>query len=213
VKTDDLINMLARGVEPAERPRWKRRMAITLLVGLVVAGLLVAIGLGVRADIGAARMPIMMKSGFAALCAAVVLPLLVQLMRPGRPLGWRVGAVLLFLGICVGVVVVALMGEMPEERMNAWMGGEGVFPWCIVLIPILAAPTAALLTWFMRAFAPTRLTLTGAAIGALSGGIGAMAYAMYCPTDSMAFVTTWYVVAIAVCAALGAVLGSKLLRW
>ena len=95
------------------------------------------------------------------------------------------------------------MGEMPERRMEAWMGGA--FPWCVVLIPILAAPTAALLVWFMRAFAPTRLTLTGAAIGALSGGVGAMAYAMYCPTDSVAFVTTWYALAIAVCAALGAV--------
>ena len=40
-----------------------------------------------------------------------------------------------------------------------------------------------------------------------------MAYAMYCPTDSVAFVTTWYTLAIAVCAALGAFVGSKFLRW
>jgi hypothetical protein len=40
-----------------------------------------------------------------------------------------------------------------------------------------------------------------------------MAYAMYCPVDSVAFVTTWYVVAIALCAALGAVVGARLLRW
>jgi hypothetical protein len=213
VKTDKLIDMLSRGVEPAERPRWKRRLATTLIAGLVVAVLLVAIGLGVRPDIGTARMPIMMKSMFSALCAAVALPLVLQLMRPGRPLRWRIGAVLLFLAICAGAVVVSLMGEMPEQRLAAWMGGEGKFPWCVVLIPVLAAPTAALLTCFMRAFAPTRLTLTGAAIGALSGGIAAMAYAMYCPTDSMAFVTTWYVVAIALCAAIGALLGSKLLRW
>jgi hypothetical protein len=65
----------------------------------------------------------------------------------------------------------------------------------------------------MRAFAPTRLALAGAAIGAFAGGVGAMAYAMYCPTDSVAFVTTWYTVAIAVCAALGALVGSKFLRW
>jgi hypothetical protein len=213
VKTDLLIDVLARGVEPAERPRWRRRLAVTLLVGLVVAVLLVAIGLGVRPDIGTARMPIMMKAMFSALCAAVILPLVVQLMRPGRPLSWRIGAVLLFSGICAVVVVVSLMGEMPEQRLAAWMGGEGKFPWCIVLIPVLAAPTAVLLTWFMRAFAPTRLTLTGAALGALSGGIGAMAYAMYCPVDSMAFVTTWYVVAIALCAAIGAVIGTKVLRW
>jgi hypothetical protein len=211
VKTDDLIDALARGVEPAEKPRWRRNLLVTLLAGLVVAAILVAIGLGVRPDIGAARMPIMMKAMFAAMCAAVVLPLAVQLMKPGRPLGWRIGAVLVFAGLCAVATIVALMGEMPERRFEAWMGGA--VPWCVVLIPVLAAPTAALLTWFMRSFAPTRLMLTGAAIGALSGGVAAMAYAMYCPTDSVAFVTTWYALAIAVCAALGAVLGSRFLRW
>jgi hypothetical protein len=211
VKTDDLIDALARGVEPMERPRWRRNLAITLLAGLVAAALLVGIWLGVRPDIGVARMPVMMKAAFSALAAAVVLPLAMQLMKPGRPLGWRIGAVLMFAGLCVVATVTALMGEMPERRWEAWMGGA--FPWCVVLIPILAAPTAALLLWLMRAFAPTRLTLTGAAIGALSGGVGAMAYAMYCPTDSVAFVTTWYALAIAVCAALGALAGAKLLRW
>jgi hypothetical protein len=211
VKTEDLISALSRGVEPAERPRWRMNLAVTLLVGLVVAVALVAIGLGVRPDIGAARMPVMMKALFSALAAAVILPVAVQLMKPGRPLGWRIGAIVLFAGVCAIATLVALMGEEPSERMNAWMGG-GV-PWCVVLIPVLAVPVAALLTWFMRAFAPTRITLAGAAIGALSGGIGAMAYAMYCPTDSVAFVTTWYALAIAVCAALGAVIGSKFLRW
>ncbi len=213
MKTDDLINALSRGVEPAARPRWRMKMAITLIAGLIVAAVLVAIGLGVRPDIGTARMPIMMKSLFAALAAAVILPVAVQLMKPGRPLGWRIGAVALFVAVCAIATITALMGEMPEQRWQAWMGGEGRAPWCVVLIPILAVPAAALLTWFMRAFSPTRITLTGAAIGALSGGVSAMAYAMYCPTDSVAFVTTWYTLAIAVCAALGALIGSKFLRW
>ena len=212
MKTDQLIDMLAKGVEPEERPRWARRLALTLLVGLGVAVVLVAVWLGVRPDLGGAgRMPVMMKAMFSAAVAAALLPLTVQLMKPGRPLGWRIGAVLVFLGVCVIATVVALMGEAPEDRMDAWMGGG--FPWCVVVVPVLAAPTAAGLLWLMRSFAPTRLTLAGAAIGALSGGIGAMAYAMYCPVDSMPFVTTWYVVAIALCAAIGAVIGARLLRW
>jgi hypothetical protein len=213
VKTDDLINALARGVEPAERPRWRLNLAITLAAGLVVACLLVAIGLGVRPDIGAARMPVMMKAMFAALAAAVILPAAMQLMKPGRPLGWRLLAIGLFVALCAIAAWISLMGEMPEQRWQAWMGGEGRAPWCVVLIPILAAPVAALLTWFMRSFAPTQLTMAGAAIGALAGGVAAMAYAMYCPTDSVAFVTTWYTLAIAVCAVLGALVGSRFLRW
>jgi hypothetical protein len=211
MKTEHLIDMLARGVEPAARPRWAQRLALTLLAGLAISVVLVVVGFGVRADIGAARMPIMMKAMFSAAAAAAMLPLAVRLMRPGRPLGWRVGAILVFIGVCALATWVALMGEAPERRLDAWLGGG--FPWCLVLVPLLAAPSAALLVWLMRAFAPTKLTLTGAAIGALSGGIGAMAYSMYCPIDSVAFVTTWYVVAIALCAALGAIIGSRLLRW
>ncbi|MBT9447707.1 MAG: DUF1109 family protein [Hyphomonadaceae bacterium] len=48
---------------------------------------------------------------------------------------------------------------------------------------------------------------------AVSGGIGAMACAMYCPTDSVPFVVTWYAVAITLCAASGAVVGARVLRW
>lgn len=211
MKTDDLINALARGVEPAERPRWRRRLALTVIVGLVIAVALVAIGLHVRPDIGAARMPVMMKAIFSALAAAVVLPLAARLMRPGRPLGWRLGAIGVFVALCAVATGMALMPMDPQDRMHAWTGGA--FPWCVVLIPVLAAPTAAGLLWLMRAFAPTRLGLAGAAIGAFSGGVGAMAYSMYCPVDSVAFVTTWYVLAIALCAALGAVIGARLLRW
>ncbi|MEZ5995361.1 MAG: DUF1109 domain-containing protein [Hyphomonadaceae bacterium] len=211
MKTDELIDMLARKVEPAERPRWRLRLLATLALGLGLSVLLVVIGLGVRPDIGAARMTVMMKAMFSAAAAAAMLPLAVRLMRPGRPLGWRIGAIAVFAGLCLVATCIALAGEMPERRLEMWLGGS--FPWCLVLVPLLAAPTAVLLTWLMRAFAPTQLTMTGAAIGALSGGVGAMAYSMYCPVDSVAFVTTWYVVAIALCAVIGAIAGAKVLRW
>jgi hypothetical protein len=211
VKTDDLINLLARDVEPAERPHWARRMAITLLGGLMIAAIVLKLTMGMRPDIGTAMWPVLAKAGFSAAAAAAVLPLAMRLMRPGRPLGWRLIAVLVFVAVSILAALIALMGMPSDERMHAWMGGT--FPWCLVLIPVLAAPTAVGLVWVMRAFAPTRLTLSGAAIGALSGGIGAMAYAMYCPVDSIAFVTTWYVAAIAVCAALGAFVAARFLRW
>ncbi|MBX3511427.1 MAG: DUF1109 domain-containing protein [Hyphomonadaceae bacterium] len=212
MKTDDLIRMLARAETPQAPARWRLRLAGTLLIGLAAAAALVAIGLGVRPDIGAARMPVMMKALFAAAATAAFLPLAIRLMRPGRPLGWRLGAVVVFAALAALACWISLMGADPAERMVKLMGPNGT-PWCLVLIPLLAAPAAAALLWFMRAFAPTRLALAGAAIGAISGGVGAMAYAMYCPTDSVAFVTTWYSLAIALCAAIGAGVGSRLLRW
>lgn len=211
MKTDQLIEMLSRHDEPAPKPRQWIRIFVTLSVGLTAGVAMLAIGIGVRPDIGIAMAPVLMKAGFAALVAAIILPLAVQLMKPGRPLGWRLAAIGVFLLLCVGVTAIALMGELPENRMRAWTGGT--FPWCLLLIPLLATPTAALLVWALRAFAPTRLTLMGAAVGGLSGGIGAMAYAMYCPVDSVAFVATWYSLGIAIAAALGALLGPRLLRW
>lgn len=211
MRTEHLIEFLVRGGEPAPRTAHLRRLAVTLVCGLALAVALIVFGPGVREDFMDHRMPVMWKSLFSAAAAAAALPLTVRLMRPGRPLEWRIAAVLAFAGLAALTAFIALMGEAPEQRMQAWLGGE--FPWCIVLVPLLAAPTAALLVALMRVFAPTRLTLTGAAIGAAAGGIGAMAYSMFCPVDSIAFVTTWYVVAIGFCAALGAILGTRLLRW
>jgi hypothetical protein len=210
VKTDHLIDMLARGVEPAERGKRVRDLALVLVLGLLIAVLGVSF-IGIRPDIVVAPMPVMLKALFAAAAAGAVLPLAMRLARPGRPLGWRLAAIGLFVGVAAIAAFVALMGEDPEDRLRMWMGTG--FPWCLVLVPLLAAPTAAGLIWLVRGMAPTRLMLSGAAIGAVSGGIGAMAYAMYCPVDSVAFVTTWYVVAIAICAALGALAGWRLLRW
>ncbi len=211
MKTDRLIDMLAKGVEPAQKTESRRRVALTAVAGLSVAILIVAIGAGVRPDIGAALTPVLMKAGFAACAAAIVLPVTLQLMRPGRPLGWRILAIGVFVALAALTGFVALMGADPAERMELLMGGG--FPWCVVFIPLLATPTAAGLLRLMRAFAPTRLTMTGAAVGAFSGGVGAIAYALYCPIDSMAFVTIWYVLAIAICAAIGAIIGARLLRW
>jgi hypothetical protein len=211
VKTEDLINALARGEDRLKRRDPRMRMAIVLLAGLTLAAGLLFAFVGARPDIGAAIAPVLAKAGFSALAAAVMLPLAARLMRPGRPLGWRVAAVFVFVALCALAAIIALIGAAPEQRLHALMGNG--FPWCLVLVPVLASPTAALLVWLARAFAPTRLTLSGAAIGGLSGGVGAMAYAMYCPVDSVAFVTTWYVLAIALCAAVGALLGSRILRW
>jgi len=167
--------------------------------------------LGMRPDIGTAVWPVLAKACFSALFASAAIPLVLRLARPGHD--GRGFARLLWLMAFVSLLIagVALMGVKPEARMHAWMGGA--FPWCLVLIPLLAMPTAVGLILFVRALAPTRLTMMGAAIGAASGGIGAMIYAMYCPVDSVAFVTTWYAVAIGLCAAIGSLVASRFLRW
>ncbi len=215
MKTDELIAMLARGADAPEpsdwRKNWKLRLALALGVGFVVATLLGIVFLHIRPDIGVNIDSVLLKAAFAAMIAVLSLPLALRLMRPGQDLGWRAGAALAFMIIAIIIGLVSLAGAAPQQRLAKLMGGG--FPWCVALVPLLAAPTAAMLVWLMRGFAPTNLALAGAAIGGVAGGVGAMAYAMYCPVDSVAFVTIWYSVAIALCAALGSLIASRFLRW
>jgi len=210
MKTDDLIAALAR--ESGQSPRhWRQRLALVLAGGFALAMVLVAAFWGFRPDIGVSLAPTLMKAGFSAAMAAILAALAMRLLRPGGPTRRVLVALIAFVLIAWLAGAVALFGMPAQERWEAWM--NNAFPWCLVWIPIIAAPTAAGLMWFARDLAPTRLAAAGAVIGALAGSIAAMAYSMYCPVDSVAFVTTWYAVSIALCAAIGAALGSIFLRW
>lgn len=212
MKTDDLIAALSANLEPAPPPKPLSRLGLAAVLGLGAGAVCLAVTLGMRSDFGVAAMPVLMKALFSAAFAAVAFPIVLRFARPGRPMARRLAVGLIGLGaVSVIVGLISLIGEDPSERMRAWTGGG--FPLCVILIPLLATPAAAAIMWLMRDLAPTRLGATGAAIGALAGGLGAMVYSMYCPVDSIAFVTTWYALGIAVTAALGAILGARLLRW
>jgi hypothetical protein len=212
MKTDDLIDMLARETGPVRKPQIAERMALALGGGFVLGlGLLLA-SLGLRPDIGVETGAVLMKAAFSGAFAAAGAGLAMRLARPGRPLRGRLIAVIAAFVIAAGLFVIAMIGAHPDLRMQQLFAG-GLPPPCLYLIPLFGAPAAGLMMWFARDFAPTRLALAGAAIGAAGGGVGAMAYAMYCPIDSPIFVTGWYGLAIALSAVIGAVVGTRLLRW
>lgn len=211
MKTKSLIDALANSETETPRKAGDTRWALAALLGLAGALAILGAFIGPRLDLGASAGVTFAKAAFSALFAAAGLALTARLARPGRPAQTRarmLGAIIVLSFAGAGI---ALLGADPDARMRAWTGGA--FPWCLVLIPLLALPAALALGWVVRALAPTQLTLTGAAIGAASGGLGAMAYALHCPVDSIAFVATWYALAIALCAALGAIVGARLLRW
>jgi hypothetical protein len=61
--------------------------------------------------------------------------------------------------------------------------------------------------------APTRPTIAGAAIGLLAGAIGTLGYCLHCPEMHVPFWATWYLLGMAVPAAIGSLLGKSVLRW
>jgi hypothetical protein len=208
--TDDLIEALSRDLDPAPKSLLARRVTLALVAGFVLGLLALRLTLGVRPDIGEAATTVAMKAGLGALIATLGLGLAAKAARPGAGPG-KAAPLMALAAAALGVAATALWTTDAGHRMEAWTGGG--FPWCVALIPAFGAPTALGLLWALREAAPTRLALAGAAVGAVAGGAGALIYALYCPIDSIAFVTTWYVAGVAVSSALGAILGVRLLRW
>lgn len=207
MKTADLIEALARGVEAQPAERVSRPWAPAVLLGLGGALALMALTLGPRPDLSDAMLPTFIKAALGAAVAAAALPLAARLARPGRPAGLRLiglGA----LGVVTAIAAVIVAFDAAERIA---LGRE--IPRCLTYIPLFATPMAVLLVWLVRGLAPTRLMLVGAAIGAASGGIGAMAYAVYCPFGNYLTVLSWYTLGIAICAAFGAVVLGRLVRW
>jgi hypothetical protein len=151
------------------------------------------------------------KSVYCLAVVAALTPLAFELSQPNSGVrSWWMPIALIVL-LSAGTTGVLLALTPAPERLSAWMAGD--LPVCLRRIPILAAPVAFALVLAARTIAPTRLTLAGAAIGAMSGGIAAIVYSWSCRVDSIAYVATWYPVAILICAALGAASGRWLLRW
>jgi hypothetical protein len=84
---------------------------------------------------------------------------------------------------------------------------------CMTAIPAMSLPLLASALVGLRHGAPTRPTLAGAIAGLLSAGLAATVYASHCTDDSPLFVATWYTIATALVTAVGALAGSKVLRF
>jgi hypothetical protein len=65
----------------------------------------------------------------------------------------------------------------------------------------------------LRRGAPARPALAGAVAGIAAAGIAATFYVTHCQNDSPLFLAAWYLLATAIVAGIGAIIGSRLLRW
>ena len=141
--------------------------------------------------------------------SAVVLSL--HLSRPEALLrGWA-----LLLLVPAGILAAGIGGEMmmPQRlpMMTRLVGNNSRA--CMTAIPLLSLPLLAGALVGLRHGAPTRPAMAGAVAGMLSAGLAATLYASHCTDDSPLFVMTWYSIATALVAAIGALVGSKVLRF
>ena len=212
MKTEQLIRTLAADNAHRARPVGLV-LALALLAAAPVAVAMFLAGLGVRPDVMTAMHNPFFNLKFVETLALAVSAIVVSLhlSRPEASVkGW--GWLLLIpVGILAGGVAVEMMMPQKVPMMTRLIGSNSRV--CLTAIPLMSLPLLAGALIGLRHGAPTRPAIAGAIAGLLSAGLAATLYASHCTDDSPLFVVTWYTIATALVAAVGALVGSKVLKF
>jgi hypothetical protein len=210
--TDQLIKTLAADNTHHARPV-SLVLALALLAAAPVSIFMFMAEMGVRPDVmSAMHNPFFdLKFAVTLALAAAAITISLHLARPEASLRGFVW----LLAIPAGLLVAGISGEMmmPQRlpMMTRLVGSNSKV--CLTAVPLLALPLLAASLIGLRHGAPTKPALAGAMAGVLSSGLAATLYASNCTDDSPLFVATWYTLATIIVAAIGAVVGSKVLRF
>jgi len=213
MKTEDLVTMLATGHITVEENAVARRYATAIGWGAFGATLLMAVALGVRADLAAAAgLPMFwVKILFSGALTLASIVIALRLSQPGArlaPGAVALGAPIVGMWILAAVTLARAQPALWPELLfgRTWTS-------CPLLIAMLSIPMFVAALWAMKGLAPTRLRLAGAGAGLLAGAVAALVYCLHCPELSPPFLGVWYLLGILIPTAAGTVLGPWLLRW
>jgi hypothetical protein len=212
METEQLIRTLA-----ADNAHRARPVGFVLTMALLSAApISVAMffaGLGVRPDVMTAMHNPFFDMKFVVTLAMAISAVAVSLhlSRPEASLrrwGW-------LLLIPAGILALAIGSEMMMPHrlpmMTRLIGSNSRV--CMAAVTLMSLPLLAAALIGLRRGAPTRPAIAGAIAGMLSAGLAATLYASHCTDDSPLFVATWYTIATALVATIGALAGSKMLRF
>lgn len=212
METERLIKALAADGGPPAMPMGRAWM-VAALVSALVAALVFFLSIGLRADIAHAATTVRFLFKFVATFALFATALLA--LRAVACPGANSRDVLPMLLVAPGLLLLAVGAEMmaiPAEQIGPrWLGSNAAL--CLTSIPLIGLGPLAAFLLALRHGASTRPSLAGAVAGLVAGGLAATFYAAHCTDDSPLFVATWYPLAIALLAVLGAILGRFVVRW
>jgi hypothetical protein len=212
METDQLIRTLAADNAHRARPVGFV-LALALLAAAPVSVAMYIAGLGVRTDLMTAMHNPFFDLKFLVTLALAIpaIAISLHLSRPEASLqAWK-----WLLLIPVGLLLAGIASEMmvPQRlpMMTRLVGNNSRL--CMMAIPLMSLPLLVAALIGLRHGAPTRPAVAGAIAGLLSAGLAATLYASHCTDDSPLFVATWYTIATALVAAVGALAGSRVLRF
>jgi hypothetical protein len=212
METDQLIRILAADSAHRARP-----VGFVLVLALLSAApLSVAIffaGLGVRPDVMTAMHDPFFDLKFVVTLALAIpaIAISLHLSRPEASLRGWVWLLLIPVGFLVGGIASEMMMPQRLPMMARLVGSNSRV--CLTAIPLMSLPLLAASLFGLRHGAPARPAVAGAIAGLMSAGLAATLYAAHCTDDSPLFVATWYTIAAAMVTAIGALAGSKVLRF
>ena len=213
MKTDDLIASLSADLPPVRTGGVARRVALGLGLGALGSVAVMLAWLGPRPDLAQALATPMfwMKFGYAAATGLVLAGLLVRLAKPASSPGSLAAVAAIPFAIVAAMALVRFLQAPPAAHHAMLMGHTSMIcPWRILAVGL---PLLAGAVWALRGLAPTRLVMAGLVAGGCAGGLGAAIYGFACDETSAVFLAIWYTLGIVLVAGVGALSGSRLLRW
>ena len=210
--TDELIRALVadeRRQAASVSSVWWGAMALAI----AFAAAIFFAAFGPRPDIAvAAESPrVLFKFAVMIALAAGAFGLIRVLSRPGEP--WR--NAIPYLAVAPTLAIIAVSAELflvPSHMWSAKLFGANAMA-CLTFISLVGIGPLAVFVLALRHGAPERPALAGSVAGLLAGGIAGAFYAAHCTDDSPLFVATWYTIAVAGLALIGAAGAHRLARW
>lgn len=209
------IEALVGDLRPVAPLRLWRGVAAGLgLTALAIGGVWLTFGL--RADVIAVQpAPIVLARGAALLTGGLFL--LVAALRaavPGRAdQGATVFGTMVLAIMPVGLMGLLLNGIVSGQRLSFAELAPIVTMRCFGISLATSLLVGAGLVQWMRRAAPTDLTRAGWLTGWSAAALGTFAYSLFCPSQTMAFVTSVYPAAMLLAATVIRFVTPPLLRW
>lgn len=211
-----LMDRLAVNVRPVQ-PLDDRPTMMVVATLLLVTATLMMVWLGLRADLmaGQPHPMFLLRSGTLAVLGIVSAAAVVSQAHPGVgrnrqswSQGWKVAAAMALLFPLSGAVMAF---DQPEHAMAMVRAASG---WECLRMSLLTASLCALpMLWHLRRGAPVAPERAGLLVGLSAGSLGALAYNLHCPFNSMVYTGLWYGVAVSVATVAGRLIVPRLIRW
>jgi hypothetical protein len=209
--TESLIRTLAQ--DRADAVPMPRAWALAAGIAAILAAMAFWASTGPRPDIADAAGTVRFLFKFVVTLSlfATALWALSALARPGADARAVLPALLVAPSLLLIAIGMELMAISADQIGPRWIGNNSLV--CVTSIPLIGIGPLAAFLLALRHGAPDRPALAGALAGIVAGGLAATFYAAHCADDSPLFVATWYTLAIALLAVVGAAAGRVVARW